>query len=418
MRGAVKLVLLALRNLSRNRRRTAISLAVIATGTAALLLTAGFVAFSFQGLAEAMIHGGLGHLEVARQDAIGSHTATLERSVTEGLDDWQALQEKIEALPGVLAAAPTLHLAGMASTPSGRSAAFLGVAGDPARERRMGFTLKLRQGTALDDAAPREGEDRVVLAQGLAQALGMGVGDRMTLLAVDPGGMLNALDVTVAGLLTTGVQELDTRYLRLHLDSAQRLLGTRSVSNLIVTLDQTDRAEAFRSHLEGLLAGHQPALGVAVWTDRAPFYRQVRALYLGIFWFLGSIVFALVVLATSNTLAMAVMERVREFGTLRALGTSVGQVAGLVSLEALWLGVLGGFLGDVLGAVLIAAINGLNISMAPPPGAVDPIELRVLLVPEAFAGAVLLMVGVLALASAGPLWRVARLRIVEALTHT
>jgi putative ABC transport system permease protein len=413
----MRLVLLALRNLARNRRRTAISLAAVATGTAALLLTAGFVAFSFEGLAEAMIHGGLGHLEVARQSATQGRTATLERSATDGLDDWQAIQQRVESLAGVLAAAPTLHVAGMATTGAGRSAAFLGVGGDPVRERRMGFTVKLRQGSPLADAPPREGEDAVLLALGLAQTLGVGPGDRMTLLAVDPDGMLNALDVTVAGLVTTGVQELDTRYLRLHLHSAQRLLGTASVSNLIVTLDRTTRTREALAALRGLLSGHRPPLAVVPWTERAPFHRQVRALYHGIFWFLGSIVFALVVLATSNTLAMAVMERVREFGTLRALGTSIGQVGALVGLEALWLGLIGGLLGDLLGAGLIVTLNSLKITMAPPPGAVDPIDLRVLFVPEAFVGSVLLMLVVLALAAVGPVLRVSRLRIVEALAH-
>jgi putative ABC transport system permease protein len=413
----MNLALLALRNLARNRRRTAISLAVVATGTAALLLTAGFVAFTFEGLGEAMIHGGLGHLEIARQSATAGHTATLERSAAEGLDDWEAVQKQVEALPGVLAAAPTLHVAGMASVPSGRSAAFLGVAGDPDRERRMGFSVKLRQGEPIADVAPREGEDGVLVAQGLAQTLGVGPGSRMTLLAVDPEGMLNALDVTVTGVISTGVQELDTRYLKLHLRSAQRLLATTEASNLLVTLDATSRTGETLARVRSLLAGHEPPLAVVPWTERAPFYAQVRALYRGIFAFLGSIVFALVVLATSNTLAMAVMERVREFGTLRALGTSNGQVAGLVALEALWLGLIGGLIGDLLGASLILALNGLNISMPPPPGAVDPIDLRVFFVPEAFLGTIFLMLVVLTLAAVGPMLRVSRLRIVEALTH-
>jgi putative ABC transport system permease protein len=257
----------------------------------------------------------------------------------------------------------------------------------------------------------------VLVAQGLAQTLGVGPGSRMTLLAVDPEGMLNALDVTVAGVITTGVQELDTRYLKLHLRSAQRLLATTGASNLLVTLDATSRTGEMTARVRSLLAGHEPPLAVVPWTERAPFYAQVRALYRGIFAFLGSIVLALVVLATSNTLAMAVMERVREFGTLRALGTSNGQVAGLVALEALWLGLIGGILGDLLGAGLILALNGLNISMPPPPGGVDPIELSVFFVPEAFLGAIFLMLAVLTLAAVGPMVRVSRLRIVEALTH-
>ena len=143
----------------------------------------------------------------------------------------------------------------------------------------------------------------------------------------------------------------------------------------------------------------------------------MRNLYLGIFWFLGSIVFVLVVLSTSNTLAMAVMERVRELGTMRALGTSVPQLAGLVLAEALWLGLLGSLVGDLLGGALIWTINALDIRMPPPPGAVNPIDLKLAYVPEAFLGAVVLMLVVLALAAIGPIVRVARLKIVEALGH-
>lgn len=413
----MRLLLFALRNLTRNRRRTAISLAVVAAGTIALLLTAGFVTFSFAGLSEAMIHGGLGHLEVARASAVENRQATLERSLADGLEDWAALQAEIETVPGVLAASPTLHVAGVASTADGRSTAYLGVAGDPARERRMGFEVRLRRGEDLADDAPAIGEDRVLLATGLAESLGLEPGGRLTLLAVDPGGMLNALDVTVAGIVTTGVQELDTRYLRLHLASAQRLLATSRVSNLVVTLAETERTEATRAALVERFAAREPKLAVVAWQQRAPFYTQVRNLYLGIFWFLGSIVFVLVVLSTSNTLAMAVMERVRELGTMRALGTSVPQLAGLVLAEALWLGLLGSLVGDLLGGALIWTINALDIRMPPPPGAVNPIDLKLAYVPEAFLGAVVLMLVVLALAAIGPIVRVARLKIVEALGH-
>ena len=80
----------------------------------------------------------------------------------------------------------------------------------------------------------------------------------------------------------------------------------------------------------------------------------MRNLYLGIFWFLGAVILVLVVLATSNTLVMAVMERMREIGTLRAIGTSRAQIAAIVLLEALWLGLLGGALGCLLGVAATA----------------------------------------------------------------
>ena len=413
----MRFALLALRNLARNRRRTAISLAVVATGTVGLILTAGFIAFSFDGLSEAIIHGGLGHLEVAQEAATSGKQATLERSLSEGLVDWQELQRAIEAQPHVLAAAPNLHLLGMASTPSGRSASFLGLGVDPARERRMGFDIKLGQGKPLGDAPPAVGADEAMLARGLAESLSVAPGDTVTLLAMAPGGMLNALDVRVAGIVTTGVAELDTRYLKLHLASAQRLLETERVSDLIVTLDQRHRTDGVRATLSALLAAHAPPLAVTGWIERAPFYIQVRNLYVGIFWFLGSVIFVLVVLSTSNTLVMAVMERVREIGTLRALGTGTGEIGALIVWEALWLGLFGALAGDLAGLLAIAAINAAGLQMPPPPGAVNPIDLRLAYVPEAFGGAVALMLAVMVLAAIGPVLRATRLRVVEALAH-
>jgi putative ABC transport system permease protein len=114
---------------------------------------------------------------------------------------------------------------------------------------------------------------------------------------------------------------------------------------------------------------------------------------------------------------MTVMERVREIGTLRAIGTSRGQVAGLLLAEALWLGLFGGLAGDGLAVALIRGINALQLKMPPPPGAVSPIDLRLAVVPGALLGAAALMLVVLSLASLAPIARSLRLRIAEALAH-
>ena len=125
----------------------------------------------------------------------------------------------------------------------------------------------------------------------------------------------------------------------------------------------------------------------------------------------------LVVLSASNTLLMTFMERIREIGTLRAIGTSRGQIAQIVLFEALWLGLFGALLGDLLGFLTIALVNSLALEMPPPPGAVSPIDLQLAIVPEAFAGTIVLMVVVLAAAALVPILKTARLRVVEALSH-
>lgn len=412
----MRLLLLALRNLGRNRRRTLLSLAVVAAGTVGLVLTAGFVRFSFDGLREALIHGGLGHFEIARRAAVEGRGATLDRAASEGVGDWQTLREEIERLPHVRAAGGNQHAMGLLSTPAGRSVSFIGIGSEPDRERRMGFPVQLRAGEALPDAAPAAGEDGVLLAVGLAESLGVKPGDTVTLMTLNADGLLNALDARVRGIVTTGVADLDTRFLKMHLASTQRLLQTDRVSDLVVTYDSVSGADAGRAALEAAIAPRGD-LSLVDWRARAPFFDQVRNLYLGIFWFLGAIIFMLVVLSASNTLVMTVMERVREIGTLRAIGTSGGQIAGLILAEALWLGLFGGAIGDALGVAMIHLVNALGLKMPPPPGAVSPIDLRLVVVPQALYGAAALMLLVLTLAALAPISRSLRLRIAEALTH-
>jgi putative ABC transport system permease protein len=407
---------LALRNLARNRRRTALSLATVACGTAAIVLTAGFVRFSFEGLSEALIHGGLGHLEVAAAGEVARRgAATLDRPAAAGLEAWAELRAELERLPHVRAVGANLHLMGLVQKPDGASVSFVGVGVEPERERRMGFTTKLRAGRALEDASPAPGEEPALVGRGLAESLDVAVGDRVTLLATDVGGMLNALDVEIVGVVTTGIADLDTRWLEVPLATGQRLLATERVSNLLVGLDDTRRTEAVAKAARAALAGRD--LAVVPWHERAPFYRQVRGLYTGIFRFLGAIVAVLVVLAASNTLVMTVFERMRELGVLRAIGTTPGQIAALLGAEAAWLGLLGGAAGAALGAVATVAINAAGLTLPPPPGAVDPIDLRLAHVPEALAGAALAMVVVLLVAAIVPIVRAVRVEVIDALGH-
>ena len=323
------LLRIALRNLARNRRRTLLSLLVVVAGTIGLLLTAGFIRFSFDGLRESLISGGLGPLEVVPAVALERQDSGLDRSLAHGLSEWRELRDSIEKVAHVRAAGANIHLMGMVSA-GDRSVSYVGVGAEPERERAMGFQVRMRGGENLRDDAPEEGEDQVLLAAGLAGSLGVEAGDIVTVLGLTPDGMLNALDVEVAGVVTTGIQELDQRFLKVHLATAQRLLQTELVSNLLVSLEDTSHTAMATTTLTENLAAHDPPLAVVDWRTRAPFFDQVRNLYLGIFWFLGSVIFVLVVLSASNTLLMTFMERIREIGTLRAIGTSRRQVAQIV----------------------------------------------------------------------------------------
>ena len=410
---------MALRNLARNRRRTLLSLLIVAAGTIVTLLTSGFIRFSFQGLREAIIHGGLGHLEVVPARDVVAGAASPERAGLPGLSEWEGLREAIESRPHVLGAGALVQLTGMISKGE-RTAAVLTLGVEPDRERRMGFEVRLRAGANLPDAPPAEGDDGVLVGTELARQLSAAPGDQVTLLGMTADGTLNALDLRVTGVFTTGLQDVDSRIAKVHLASAQRLLSTQDVTSLIVGLDDTARTDEARAAIASLTAqaatGSGP-LAVVDWKTRAPFYGQVVSLYRGIFWFLGSVIFVLVCLSTSNTLMMSVMERVREFGTLLSIGTSRAQVAAIVLLEALWLGLLGALAGDLLGLAVVGLINAIGIQMPPPPGATSGIELRLAAAPSDFAACVGMMLTILAVAAAVPVAISMRLRIADALRH-
>jgi putative ABC transport system permease protein len=239
-------------------------------------------------------------------------------------------------------------------------------------------------------------------------------GDGLTLLSVTADGALNGIDVDIVGTYTTGVHEMDERAVRITLPAAQRLLQSERVTKLVVGLDKTENTDAAYSALAARLGS-----GVALrkWIDLATFYRQVRMLFSGIFIFTGVIVFFLVVMSSANTLMMAMFERVREIGTMLAMGTPRSWIVALFLAEGGITGVIGAAAGVLAGVLLGMALNHSGLQLPPPPSYDSPLPLKVLHVPELMIGASLVVIAVLIAASLFPAIRAARLQIVESLAH-
>lgn len=401
---------MALRNLGRHGRRTVLSLLVIAAGTAALVLTLGYIRHSFDGLRDALVFGGLGHLAVMPKGMDEASSAAQAPMI----DDWAPLAESVERLPGVAASAPALRFSGLLSADD-RTAAFIADALDPVRQRALGFEPRILEGRWLSDAAPAEAADEVVLGAALARTLGVHVADTVTLMGLTGDGMVNALDVNVVGTTTTGVTELDARLVRVHVVTGQRLTQSSAVSSLTIVLNDASNELVTRDAVVDLLRGREPELVVLGWRERAPFFGQVRSLYRGMFAFLGTIIAVVSCLAITNSMLMSVLERTRELGVLRAIGTSRIQMTFLLVAEAAWLGLFGVLLGAGGAMGTAAILQRVGIELPPPPGASSPILLELTIRPIDVLGVAAGMLTVVLLASAMPLGRVLRLSIVGAL---
>src|SRR5215210_3803071 len=219
----MRLILFAIRNLGRNSRRSAAILALISLGSTALLLAGGYAAANFSGLRERTIRNGIGHLQV------GSIAASGEDTPPAGLGDVEALRRAVKADDRVRAAAARVEFTGLASA-GDRSVAVIGRGIEPEEEYdSAGFVPTMLAGRPVASG----GEHESLLAAGLARALALEPGDRLTLMTATVDGAINGLDTTVTGIYTTGVRELDERSIVVRLDTAQALLATSGVSKLV-----------------------------------------------------------------------------------------------------------------------------------------------------------------------------------------
>jgi putative ABC transport system permease protein len=401
---------LAIRNVFRNRRRTLMTMTMVAGGVAGLLLVGGFFAFMFQGLRENTIRQGLGHVQVYNA---GFFQRDEKHVLDTGLDNYKGIMAAIEQTPHVRGVAPRIEFYGMASNGM-KSTTFMATAVEPAAESRMGFDMFMRSGRALHEDAKTSGSVEAIIGIGLARSMNVKPGDGLTLLAVTADGALNGIDVDIVGTYTTGIHEMDERAVRITLPAAQRLLQSERVTKVVVGLDKTGNTDAAFTALSARLGS-----GVALrkWIDLATFYRQVRLLFSGIFIFTGVIVFFLVVMSSANTLMMAMFERVREIGTMLAMGTPRSWIVALFLAEGGITGVIGAATGVLAGVLLGTALNHSGLNLPPPPSYDSPLPLKVLHVPELMVGASLVVIAVLVAASLFPAIRAARLQIVESLAH-
>lgn len=397
---------LAWQNILRNRRRSLVTILIAMLGTTGVLVAGGFAVYTYESLKDASARE-FGHITVSHREFFERDEET---PLQYGLTDYQSLAQKIEADPQVRRTLPKLALSGLVSN-GDKSMVFMGIGTDLEAEAAIrGPFLKLLSGRLPDDTA---GTPQILLGAELAKSLAAQPGSGLTLLATTTDGAMNAIDVEMAGTISTGWRELDKRMLYIGLTAAQQLLATDKVSTLSVFLERTEQTPAMLA----ALAASDPAHAHMPWWEQAFYYASVRDLYNRIFGLLGTIIAVLVFFSVANTLAMAVLERTREIGTLRALGTLPAEVvAGFVHEGAL-IGAIGTFLGMILAAAVSLLVLVADIQMPPPPGRSESYPLQVNIEPTLYAVTAVVVILLCALAAWFASRKAVRKPIVEALGH-
>jgi putative ABC transport system permease protein len=399
---------LALRNVFRNRRRSAITLLVIIFGAVGLILFGGYKAITFHGLRESTIRNRLGHLQIYKR---GFESAEAKKPLEYGLDDVARLRRAVESDKRVRMTTAQITLMGLISN-GDKSETFMATGVEPKEDRAMN-AQRLTAGTDL----PANEPDAIIIGRGLAASMHAKPGDYLTLMSTTTSGSLNAIDVRVAGIFMSGVKEYDDRAIKMPLAGAQQLLQTAKVERLLVMLNDTDDTAAVRRDLRDLFARNHWALEMKDWSQLATFYHQVVLLYNGIFGFIGMVVFGIVIFSVANTMVMSIFERTREIGTMMAMGTTRSSIWRLFLAEGLLIGIIGGVAGLLTGAGASSAINHAHFMLPPPPGYTQGYPLRVMLQSGILITAFAIAVITSTLSSIIPALKASRLKIVDALGH-
>lgn len=395
-------------NTLRNRRRSLVTVSIAALGTASILLAGGFAIYTYQALAQSSARN-TGHLIVGKPAQFTKDEAT---PLEHGLDDADTLKAQLLADPEVRAVLPKVEFSGLISN-GDKSTVMMAVGVSPDDEFAVkGPFLTVKSGEVLSGNTSASAQ--VMLGDGLARSLNAKPGSSLTLLASTTDGALNAMDVVVKGTFSTGVSEIDKRLVYTDVLTAQKLLNTQRVSSLGVFLSRMDLTLPAQARV----AAMAPQLTVQTWVDQATFYQSVKALYNRIFGALGIIIGVIVVFVVTNAMAMAIIERTREIGTLRAMGTLPGQLLRTLALEGMVLGGAGAVLGSVIALAMSLLLYVVPIEMPPPPGRSSGYPLNVAIDPALYLLTVVVMVLLAMLASAWVARKTVHQPVVNALAHT
>jgi putative ABC transport system permease protein len=381
---------------------------VLVFGVVALMMFGGYKEINFWGIREGAARARFGHVQIYAQ---GYHQADSQRPLARGLENIDDLRHEIERDPRVEMTAAQISLMGLISN-GDKSEAFIATAVEPAKDQAMP-AQRMVSGSYFTEGE----QDAVIVGDALARAMKASTGDILTLMTTTANGSLNALDVRVAGIFSTGMKEYDERAIKIPLVSAQRLLQTSKIEKLLVVLRNTDDTDAMKQDLAAMFVRRGENFEMRTWSELAGFYHQVVMLYNGIFGFLGMVIAVIVVLSVANTILMSAFERTREIGTLMAIGTERSRIWNIFLLEGLFVGVLGGAAGLAIGGGLALLINNVHIELPPPPGYTSGYRLQIMLNASIVLTAFLLAACTATVSSVVPAFKASRQRIVDALGH-
>lgn len=329
------LLLIAWRNIWRNRRRTLINMSAIGLGLALVVIYGGLIAGVMGDSKNQLDTTGMGHVELSAT-AWRAH-----RGLNEVLPDVAALSAKLD-LPPTADVSARLVVRGLLSTAHGNEAVELhGV--DFVEEARVADYAKHLKSGAIPAADDLKG---LVVGDTLAQRLGITLGSKVRIMTQRADGEMGAELFRVRGTYHALTPNISRHRVLLPTAALAELAGVSGAHQIVIQLERADEADAVAARLRTVVG---PNVAVATYTQLFPMYATMERLMDSVIVFMAAFVYLLVGLGILNTMLMSVLERTREFGVMQALGTRPSGVVALVLAESFWIATLAVLLGLALG---------------------------------------------------------------------
>jgi putative ABC transport system permease protein len=405
---------IAARNLLRYRRRTLFTVSLITIGVVFVLVYSA-ASEAFKGMIIGQITDSmLGHIEVHRK----GYTASIDNlplNMNMGAKAYQRLEAALSQVPEIESASPRIKFGGMFSnfteTTSIRLNAVI-----PEREFKTVPLLPTR----ITEGA-RELKPGTILIPGiLVRGMKVKLGDTVVIVATNKDGSVNGRQFVVSGILDEVVGP-GGRDGYITFDDGRELLRMEEteISEVAIRLKDFGTMNKVAARLDALLAEEvnkegKPIFEVHTWEKLSPFFNIARMVDVMSF-FIKVMLIAIVLISITNTMITAVYERIREIGTMAAIGTLPGRIRSLFVIEGLGLGILGALSGSVLGALIIQVLRMMRLTFS------FGRQTGLLLSPQVQLGEMatisIIVVVVAVIASVQPAVKASRMEPITALRH-
>lgn len=332
---------LAWRNLWRNKRRTAITLASVFFAVILATLMMSIKYGVYKNMTEAMVASYTGFVQVHADGYWES------KSINDAFVLTDSLSNKIKANPKVTGMVERIEGFVLSATDSTTKGAMV-VGTDPVAEMQMTHMHeRVVEGEYLNPA-----DQAVMVGQGLADYHHVSVGDTIILLGQGYHGSNAAGKYPIKGIIKFGSPELSKQLVILPIEEAKLLFGTEgNITNLVVLMDDASKATPLAQAIQSEIGDQYEAMA---WPELVPdLVNMIEADKVEGYVFMF-ILYMVISFGIFGTVLMMLAERKHEFGVMVAIGMKRSKLAAVVFFETIIISVIGAFLG-ILGAFPVCA---------------------------------------------------------------